>query len=556
MICSTVFVMSEISSQSWWLVALITLLMLAIIANFMRNSKTNSEPNLQTLLNVLIAILAIVGAVWLIYLNEINTTTGTDIVIRIISIITIATFVMVRAAFEIRQLRKVIRIMRTTLQTDSLTSLPIREVALNQLSQSLKNTNKNELLPTVLHLNVDRFKSINDKFGHIAGDALLVEISNRLRETIDKRCLVARLSGDEFVVIDTHTQTSLESVVLADKILSVLIKPFILSHGDIFISASIGVSTYREGFTKSAAELLSNAETAMYWAKEAGRNCVAVFDESMDQRVKNRLAVETALYRALERKELRLVYQPIIDIDLGDVTGFEALMRWDMEDGTAISPTEFIPIAEETGIIMPIGAWALLEALINMRGWITEGICSREATMSVNVSSRQLHDPKFIAIVNEALMRSHMPAEQLWIEVTESVMITQPEQALETLRTLSSMGVRIAIDDFGTGYSSLSFLQRFPIHRLKIDKSFVSNIATDRNVRTLVKTIIAMADSLDLEVVAEGVETVQQLHVLADLGCSQAQGYLISHPVSPQEIPAALVELNQVGKWPRLREVK
>ncbi len=548
--------MSEISSQSWWLVALITLLMLAIIANFKRNSKTNSEPNLQTLLNVLIAILAIVGAVWLIYLNEINTTTGTDIVIRIISIITIATFVMVRIAFEIRQLRKVIRIMRTTLQTDSLTSLPIREVALNQLSQSLKNTNKNELLPTVLHLNVDRFKSINDKFGHIAGDALLVEISNRLRETIDKRCLVARLSGDEFVVIDTHTQTSLESVVLADKILSVLIKPFILSHGDIFISASIGVSTYREGFTKSAAELLSNAETAMYWAKEAGRNCVAVFDESMDQRVKNRLAVETALYRALERKELRLVYQPIIDIDLGDVTGFEALMRWDMEDGTAISPTEFIPIAEETGIIMPIGAWALLEALINMRGWITEGICSREATMSVNVSSRQLHDPKFIAIVNEALMRSHMPAEQLWIEVTESVMITQPEQALETLRTLSSMGVRIAIDDFGTGYSSLSFLQRFPIHRLKIDKSFVSNIATERNVRTLVKTIIAMADSLDLEVVAEGVETVQQLHVLADLGCSQAQGYLISHPVSPQEIPAALVELNQVGKWPRLREVK
>ena len=556
MICSTVFVMSEISSQSWWLVALITLLMLAIIANFKRNSKTNSEPNLQTLLNVLIAILAIVGAVWLIYLNEINTTTGTDIVIRIISIITIATFVMVRIAFEIRQLRKVIRIMRTTLQTDSLTSLPIREVALNQLSQSLENTNKNELLPTVLHLNVDRFKSINDKFGHIAGDALLVEISNRLRETIDKRCLVARLSGDEFVVIDTHTQTSLESVVLADKILSVLIKPFILSHGDIFISASIGVSTYRVGFTKSAAELLSNAETAMYWAKEAGRNCVAVFDESMDQRVKNRLAVETALYRALERKELRLVYQPIIDIDLGDVTGFEALMRWDMEDGTAISPTEFIPIAEETGIIMPIGAWALLEALINMRGWITEGICSREATMSVNVSSRQLHDPKFIAIVNEALMRSHMPAEQLWIEVTESVMITQPEQALETLRTLSSMGVRIAIDDFGTGYSSLSFLQRFPIHRLKIDKSFVSNIATERNVRTLVKTIIAMADSLDLEVVAEGVETVQQLHVLADLGCSQAQGYLISHPVSPQEIPAALVELNQVGKWPRLREVK
>jgi EAL domain-containing protein (putative c-di-GMP-specific phosphodiesterase class I) len=294
----------------------------------------------------------------------------------------------------------------------------------------------------------------------------------------------------------------------------------------------------------------------MYWAKDAGRNCVAVFDESMDQRVKNRLAIETALYRALERKELRLVHQPIIDIDLGDVTGFEALMRWEMEDGTAIAPSEFIPIAEETGIIMPIGAWALLEALIHLRGWINEGICSSDATMSVNVSSRQLHDPKFIAIVNEALIRSHIPADQLWLEVTESVMITQPEQALETLRSLSALGVRIAIDDFGTGYSSLSFLQRFPIHRLKIDKTFVNNIATEKNSRTLVKTIIAMANSLDLEVVAEGVETVQQLHTLADLNCTQAQGYLISYPVSPQDMPAALAELNKVGKWPRLRQVK
>ena len=332
--------------------------------------------------------------------------------------------------------------------------------------------------------------------------------------------------------------------------------PFSLNHGDVFVSASIGVANYRKGVTKSAAELLSNAESAMYWAKDAGRNCVAVFDESMDQRAKSRLAVETALYRALERKELRLVHQPIIDIDLGDVTGFEALMRWDMEDGTVIAPSEFIPIAEETGIIMPIGAWALLEALIHLRGWINEGICSRDATMSVNVSSRQLHDPKFIAIVNEALIRSHIPADQLWLEVTESVMITQPEQALETLRSISALGVRIAIDDFGTGYSSLSFLQRFPIHRLKIDKSFVNNIAKDQNSRTLVKTIIARAESLGLEVVAEGVETVQQLHALADLNCSQAQGYLISHPVSPQEIPAALVELNLVGKWPRLREVK
>ena len=275
----------------------------------------------------------------------------------------------------------------------------------------------------------------------------------------------------------------------------------------------------------------------------------------MHQRAKQRLATETALYRALERRELRLVHQPIIDIDLGDVTGFEALMRWTTQDGTVVPPTEFIPIAEDTGIIVPIGGWALLEALIHLRNWITEEICAPDATMSVNVSSRQLHDPNFVAVVNEALTRSNMPAEQLWLEVTESMMITQPDQALKTLRELSSLGVRIAIDDFGTGYSSLSFLQRFPIHRLKIDKSFVSSLAIDNSARTLVKTIIVMAQSLGLDVVAEGVETVQQLHALGDLQCSQAQGYLISHPVEPHDMAQTLIGLSKIGKWPRLRPV-
>ena len=533
-----------------------TLVLLVAILSIYQNFKSNAKPRLHSWINLMIIFFASWCAVWMIYSYNKDMTTSADRLVQLFSVMILTGILILRGYFELRNLRKSVKNMQGMLQRDALTLLPNREFALENLSLALQSADRNNYLPTVIHLNVDRFKSINDNHGHIAGDALLIEISKRLRDSIDERCIVARLSGDEFVVLDNHNTTAIESVVLADKILALLVEPFLLSHGDIFVSASIGVATYRKTFTTSGAELLSNAETAMYWAKEAGRNCVAVFDESMDQRVKKRLAIETALYRALERKELRLVHQPIIDIDLGDVTGFEALMRWYMQDGLAIAPSEFIPIAEETGIIMPIGAWALLEALVHLRGWINEGVCSRDATMSVNVSSRQLHDPKFVAIVNEALMRSHMPPEQLWLEVTESVMITQPEQALETLRNLSALGVRIAIDDFGTGYSSLSFLQRFPIHRLKIDKTFVSGLATDLNSRTLVKTIIAMAVALDLEVVAEGVETVQQLHALADLNCGQAQGFLISHPVPPQEIPAALAELNKLGKWPRLRQVK
>jgi EAL domain-containing protein (putative c-di-GMP-specific phosphodiesterase class I) len=273
----------------------------------------------------------------------------------------------------------------------------------------------------------------------------------------------------------------------------------------------------------------------------------------MLERVTQRLAIETSLYRALERRELRLVHQPIIDIDLGDVVGFEALMRWTREDGSIVSPAEFIPIAEETGTIVPIGAWALLEALTHLRGWINEGICSRDATMSVNVSPRQLHDPNFVPVVHEALMRSQIAPDQLWLEVTEGVMIAQPDQALDTLSRLCEFGVRVAIDDFGTGYSSLSLLQKFPIQRLKIDKSFIHGVADDLGARSLVRTIIAMGDSLGLDMVAEGVETAVQLQALVELRCSKAQGYLISHPVAPSMMATTIASLEQFGGWSKTK---
>ena len=485
-----------------------------------------------------------------------NPSSDADRTVRAISIFVLAAAVTLRVVLAVRANAVLQAQLIDSAQTDSLTNLPNRGLMIEHVAASLENARFNGLSPTVLFIDVDRFKNINDSLGHSAGDDVLVSVAQRLRVALPDRCIVGRISGDEFVVLDAKSKNQSDAVLLADMVLESFHEPLALRQGDVFVSASIGVAVFDREISTTADDLLRNADTAMYRAKDAGRNCVAIFDKSMLERVNQRLAVETALYRALERRELRLVHQPIIDIDLGDVIGFEALMRWDMEDGTNVSPAEFIPIAEETGIIVPIGAWALLEALTHLRGWINQGICRRDATMSVNVSPRQLHDPNFVAVVNEALMRSRMPADQLWLEVTEGVMITQPEQALDTLRRLSDLGVRVAIDDFGTGYSSLSFLQRFPIHRLKIDRTFINELANDANARSLVRTIIAMANSLGLDVVAEGVETVEQLHALGDLRCSKAQGYLISRPVTPETMASTVAGLDKIGKWPRLRPLK
>ncbi len=479
-----------------------------------------------------------------------------DRFVRTISIFVLGAAVTARVVYSVRTNATTQRQLIISAQTDALTGLPNRNLMITHVTHALTHALVEGRQPTVLFIDVDRFKNINDSLGHQAGDNVLVAVAQRLQNALPERCIVGRISGDEFVILDAFNRSASDAMLLADRILEAFYEPLSLRQGDVFVSASIGVASFRPDITKNADDLLRHADTAMYRAKDAGRNCVAIFDESMLERVTQRLSVETALYRALERRELRLVHQPIIDIDLGDVVGFEALMRWEREDGTMISPAEFIPIAEETGTIVPIGAWALLEALTHLRTWINEGTCQRDATMSVNVSPRQLQDPNFVAVVSEALMRAHVPADQLWLEVTEGVMIAQPEQALVALKNLCALGVRVAIDDFGTGYSSLSLLQRFPIQRLKIDKSFVSGVAEDLGTRALVRTIIAMGESLGLDMVAEGVESVRQLQVLAELRCPKAQGYLISHPVPPDSMANTVTALDQIGSWPRLRGPK
>jgi len=474
-----------------------------------------------------------------------------DRVIRAISLFVLAASVTARVIQAVRTNARTQAVLVKTAQTDALTLLPNRSLMLKHIEEAVDNAWRTGRVPAVHFIDVDRFKNINDSLGHSAGDDVLVAVAQRLTNAVPLSAIVGRISGDEFVVLEPDSVSDIEAMKTAERILECFREPLALRQGDVFVSASIGVACSPATDSPSAEELLRHADAAMYRAKDAGRNCIALFDASMLERATQRLTLETALYRALERQELTLVYQPIIDLQLGDVLGFEALMRWEREDGSTSSPAQFIPIAEETGIIVPIGAWALIEALTHLRTWIDAGICPETASMSVNVSPRQLHDPQFVSVVSEALSRTRVQPQQLWLEMTESIMITEPEQALAALRRLNTLGVRIAIDDFGTGYSSLSLLQSFPIQRLKIDRSFISGIADDVSARSLVKTILAMSDALGLDTVAEGVETARQLEALIDLHCAKAQGYLISHPVAPEQMRNTVISLEKFSQWPK-----
>ena len=478
---------------------------------------------------------------------------GADKIVRSLSAIALATVVTLRLVMAMQANNQAQAELLHGAQTDPLTGLPNRTVLLERINELLGNSWNQDQHPTLFFVDLDRFKNINDSLGHAAGDEVLVTVARRLINAVPEGAMVARLSGDEYVVLDAAAKSPGAALALAERMLAVFREPLALSQGDVFVTASIGVASMSATSSTSPEDIVRHADTAMYRAKDAGRNCLAVYDESMHERVAHRLAVETALYRALDRRELRLFHQPILDLQSGDVVGFEALMRWQQSDGTIVSPAEFIPIAEDTGTIVPIGSWALLEALSQLRRWIDDAVCSPTANMSVNVSPRQLSDPNFPAIVSEALTRSGVSPQLLWLEVTESIMISEPELALATLRRLRSLGVRVALDDFGTGYSSLSLLQKFPLQRIKIDRAFVHGVADNPNDRSLVRTIIAMGRSLGLDMVAEGVESVHQLQVLSDLGCTKAQGYLISHPVPADAMRSTVAALERLGQFPGLR---
>ncbi|HWL44401.1 MAG TPA: bifunctional diguanylate cyclase/phosphodiesterase [Ilumatobacter sp.] len=442
------------------------------------------------------------------------------------------------------------RAVVSLLHRDELTGLATRRRFVEIVSDRLvaRDDAHRETVAAVTRISLDRFKQINDSLGHNAANQVLSAVAARIADATHRSgATAARTGGDEFALIDTAAASVDEALQRAEALLAILRAPIVLPEATIFVTASVGLAAVTPGSGVPAEELIHRADIATHRAKLGGRDRIALFDDSMQAEIAARVDVESALHGAIGRREMRLYHQPIVDITTGRLCGFEALIRWERSPGQVIPPSDFIPVAEEIGLINELGAWALHDALATLRRWTDEGLVGRTATMSVNVSPRQIGDPRFASVVREALVATGTQPSRLWLEITETMMIEEPDLAERTLREIRAMGVRIALDDFGTGYSSLSMLRRFPIERIKIDRAFIHGIADRAYDRSLVRTLVTMAQSMALDLVAEGIETVQQLQSLREIGCDKAQGYLISRPMPPEAIRSTMTAMGEMS---------
>ena len=428
---------------------------------------------------------------------------------------------------------------------DTLTGLPNRALFLDRLERVLARAERHHRPVAILFLDLDNFKVVNDSLGHEAGDRLLDEAARRLRATLRAEDTAARFGGDEFAVLLEQVVDEAGAVTVAERIAGALATAIQLDGREMFASFSIGVALSAPG-RDSAEGLLRNADLAMYRAKADGKTRHAVFDPSMTTGAMERLDLEADLRRALDHGELRVVYQPILDLSSGQVREVEALVRWQHPSRGLVSPAEFIPVAEETGLIVPIGAWVLREACRQARDWRRRLRADEPLVVGVNLSARQFQEPGLLAQIAETLRDTGLPAASLKLEITESVIMCDAESTVGTLHALKELGVGLAIDGFGTGYSSLSYLKRFPINTLKIDRSFVDGLGREANDTAIVQSVVALARSLNLAVVGEGIETPEQLAELRSLGCGKGQGFYFSRPL-PADDPDALLASEAAG---------
>jgi diguanylate cyclase (GGDEF)-like protein/PAS domain S-box-containing protein len=415
---------------------------------------------------------------------------------------------------------------------DALTGLPNRALFMDHLKLAIARSRRNAQTKfAVLYLDLDRFKVINDSLGHTIGDQLLVGIADRLKKNLRPGDTVARLGGDEFTVLIEDIADETESVQVAERVQKELSVPFTLSGREVFTTVSMGIAPSATGYER-AEDILRDADTAMYRAKSMGKARYEIFDKAMHARAINLLQMETDMRRALERDEFILHYQPIVALDNFRLRGFEALVRWQHPERGFISPMDFIPVAEETGMIVPLGEWVMREACRQMHHWQKTFPLDHPLFITVNLSSKQFTQATLISTFAMILQETGVKPQSVKLEITESVVMENVDTATEMLRELRSLGVQLAIDDFGTGYSSLSYLHRFPIDTLKIDRSFVTRMSENNENTEIVRTIVVLAQNLGMDVVAEGVETNEQLVLLQKLGCENGQGYFFSKPVN------------------------
>ncbi|MBV1914632.1 MAG: PAS domain S-box protein [Pseudomonadales bacterium] len=425
---------------------------------------------------------------------------------------------------------------------DPLTELPNRMLAFERLRQAMARADRNDHMVAVIFIDLDHFKAINDTLGHGYGDQLLKAAGKRLKNCIRSEDTVARLGGDEFLVLLTDVTRIERTQPIIDKIIDCFNRSFEVGSNELYVTASLGVAVYPND-SKEVSDLLRNADTAMYHAKDKGRNRFNFFTEEMDAEAHQRLNIEFELRNALERNELYLEYQPIVDGYSGHVVGFEALARWKNERFGSVPPDKFIPIAEETGLIHEIGSWVIDTACTTLQQFRAQGY--ERLRVAVNVSSKQFQDFGFVDSIKAALLKTAVPAYSLTLEVTENLLLEERNEVAQMLYQLTQLGVRLSVDDFGTGYSSLSYLKKYPFNALKIDRSFVKNIVDDADDLNLTKAIIAMAHALHLEVIAEGVEDQVQLALLRAESCDFVQGYLISRPIPADELLAFIKQRDQ-----------